>query len=251
MYKPVLWILLLLLHASPVWAQDENVLLDTVVTVVQPAGRERSTSVKFDKIREHKPVLVRTIPKSLVDSLKASDDFWYANAAPIKRKAKKEQAIGESIFQKGWFRNLLWVIILSSFIGVVLWYLVVSNIFIFRKNAKTISREEDVAENKDDIFSLDYDKEIAAATAGGNYRLAVRLWYLQTLKTLAERGMIQYRFGRTNQDYVAQLSRHSQYRDFFRLTRNFEYTWYGQFPLSAEAYEMMRHDFVQFQNSIR
>lgn len=251
MHKPVLWFLLLLLHASPVWAQDKDELLDTVVTVVQPAGRERNTSVKFDRIKEQKPVPVRTVPKSIVDSLKAADDFWYANAAPVKKKAKKEQASGESIFQKRWFRNLLWVIILSSFIGVVLWYLVASNIFFFRKKAKTIRGEEGVAEDKNDIFSLDYDNEIAAATVAGNYRLAVRLWYLQTLKTLSEKGLIDYRFGRTNQDYVAQLSRHSYYRDFFRLTRNFEYTWYGQFPLSAAAYEMMHQDFVQFQNSLR
>lgn len=251
MYKPVSWILLLLLHVSPIWAQDEVLMLDTAVTVVQPASRERSNTAKFDRIKEHNPVPVRTVPRSIVDSLKAADEFWYANAAPVKKKVKKEQASGESIFQKRWFRNLLWVIILSSFIGVVLWYLVVSNIFVFRKKAKSISLEEDVAENKDDLFSLDYEKEMAAATTAGNYRLAVRLWYLQTLKTLAERGMIQYRFGRTNQDYVTQLSRHSLYRDFFRLTRNFEYTWYGQFPLSAEAYEMIRHDFVQFQNSLR
>ena len=249
MYKPAFWLLFFLLHAAPALAQDEDELPDTVVTVVQPAGP--GDTATFDRIQEQLPVAVRTVPQRIVDSLKATDEFWYANAAPVKKKVKKPGATGLSIFQKQWFRTLLWVIILSSFTGVVIWYLVASKIFVFRKSARQIGGDEGLEETNDDIFSRNYDKEISEATGAGDYRLAVRLWYLQTLKILSEKGLIDYRFGRTNQDYVHQLFRHPNYRDFFRLTRNFEYTWYGQFNLSAEAYERISNDFVQFQNSLR
>ncbi len=252
MYKPVFLVFLLLQYAASVSAQDDDVVADTVTAISKLSEKERSDTAAFDAIIEQKQVVIRTVPKSIVDSLKAADEFWYANAEPAKKtRSKIKQEDGKSVFQQRWFRNLLWVIILTSFIGVVLWYLVASNIFIFRKRAKTLGSEEKADESTDDIFSRNYDREIASATAAGNYRLAVRLWYLQTLKELSERGLIDYRFGRTNQDYVNQLSKHSHYRDFFRLTRNFEYTWYGQFEPSTEAYEMMRSDFVHFQNSLQ
>jgi hypothetical protein len=251
MYKPAFLILLLLLMAASVSAQEEEVLTDTVVTMLKPAGAKRTGTITFDRIGEQKPVAIRAVPQRVVDSLKAADEFWYADAALPKKMQKINQEGGPSILHKRWFRNLLWVIILCSFIGVVLWYLISGNIFVFRKAAKSIGSETEASENTEDLFSFHYDKEIAAAVAAGNYRLAVRLWYLQTLKLLTESGLIDYRFGRTNQHYVNQLSRHSLYKDFSRLTRNFEYTWYGQFQLSAEAYERMREDFVQFQNGLR
>jgi hypothetical protein len=62
--------------------------------------------------------------------------------------------------------------------------------------------------------------------------------------------LIDYRFGRTNQDYVSDMHHHPQYDTFFRLTRHFEYIWYGQFPLSAEAYQHLQAEFIQFKNSL-
>ena len=193
---------------------------------------------------------LRTVPQKTVDSLKAEDDYWYANAVPERKlpPAAKKETSSHSLFQQQWFRDLLWLIVLCSFIGVVLWYLAASNILLFRRSAKKIIGDESEELATDDIFVLDYNKEIAKAETAKNYRLAVRLWYLQTLRDLAEKGLIEYRHGRTNSDYVLQLQENASYRDFFRLTRNFEYTWYGQFDLSAEAYGMMQADFSHFKN---
>ncbi|HET7898391.1 MAG TPA: hypothetical protein VFL47_11985, partial [Flavisolibacter sp.] len=68
---------------------------------------------------------------------------------------------------------------------------------------------------------------------------------------LSDRRLIDYLHGRTNNDYVAQLSQSHYYRDFFRLTRNFEYTWYGQFIPSADVYSLLRSDFLTFQKNLR
>jgi hypothetical protein len=234
--------------------QAPDIVVDTVPVMMPPPDEENvSETVVFDSIQVLPSTDIRLVPERVMDSLKALDDFWYFN---LERKKKQEPAAAdepkkENMFQAGWFRSLLWIIILGSFIGVVIWYLAASNILIFRRKAKTIAGEETAGEVTDDIFALSYDKEIAAAQAAGNHRLAVRLWYLYMLKELAERKLIDYRFGRTNQHYVSQLSRGPYYRDFFRLTRNFEYTWYGQFDLSAAAYNMMQSDFINFKNSLR
>ena len=151
---------------------------------------------------------------------------------------------------QSWFLNLLWIIMLCSFIGAVVWYLVSSNVGLFRRESKKIIEEETAEELPEDIFTINYEKEIQKAVDARNYRLAVRLWYLRTLKELSSRNIIDYRHEKTNNDYVNSLFGGRFYRDFFRLTRNFEYTWYGQFDLSEQAYELMRKDFVNFKNSL-
>jgi hypothetical protein len=252
--NPYILFFIYLLFSECAKAQPgKDVVVDTVTVMMQPPVADRSGQGNFDTIGLLKEVAVRSVPKGVVDSLKAADDFWYADLERARKKtpAQPEQPRNKTLFQQKWFRDLLWIIILSSFIGVVIWYLVASNIFIFRKRSKKIISDEGAPETTDDIFSHHYDAEIVSATEAGNYRLAVRLWYLRTLKELANRGLIDYRSGRTNQDYVSHLAKSPFYSDFFRLTRNFEYTWYGQFNLSTAAYDMMRNDFENFQNRLR
>ena len=51
---------------------------------------------------------------------------------------------------------------------------------------------------------------------------------------------------RTNFDYLLQLGSTKYYNDFFRLTRNYEYSWYGQFPVSEEAYKVIKKEYERF-----
>ena len=96
-----------------------------------------------------------------------------------------------------------------------------------------------------------YEREIKKAVDNKNYRLAIRLWYLLTLKESADRNIIDYRHEKTDSDYVNSLYGSSYYHNFFRLTRNFEYTWYGQFSISPETYNLLQADFSKFKNSLQ
>ncbi len=242
--------LFLCVAAAP--AQDGDAVADTVAVPVQLSAEEGSSRAVFDSIGPALPADVRSIPQPVIDSLQRADDFWYANSAKRKKAVPTPATnqVNRSFFQQRWFRNLLWAVILASFCGVVLWYLISSNILLFRKRARLVESPAETDENNEDIFSRNFEKEIEAAADGGNFRLAVRLHYLHTLKELSDRRLIDYRHGRTNRDYVAQLKDLALYKAFFRLTRNFEYIWYGQFPLSAEAYELLQADFANFKNSL-
>lgn len=213
---------------------------------------ENDSSV-FSVIGPSAPVAVRKVRKASVDSLKAADDYWYANREPEQKQTafQQKKQNSKSLFREEWFRSLLWLLVLVSFTGVVLWYLSASNIRLFRRAAKKLTDSDSGEAIPEDIFSLPYESELQKAEAGSNYRLAVRLWYLQTLKELALRNLISFEPGKTNSDYVEQLLRQSRYRDFFRLTRHFEYTWYGQFGLSAEAYALIKSDYSSFLNGLR
>ena len=95
-----------------------------------------------------------------------------------------------------------------------------------------------MAEN---IHEVDFATRLAEAEAAGNWRLAVRLGYLQLLKSLADGGLIQWQPDKTNHAYLAELPTTGPLRGAFReATRQFEYVWYGGLALSAPLYAQVR-----------
>jgi hypothetical protein len=119
---------------------------------------------------------------------------------------------------------------------------------LFRRSPDEIENpEEEPGEN---IFDVNFEKEIQAAVASGNHRLGVRLMYLQVLRIMADKGIIRYTAEKTNSDYLVQLASTKYYKDFSRLTRNFDFTWYGKFPLSPESFGVLQKDFSSFKQSL-
>lgn len=101
-------------------------------------------------------------------------------------------------------------------------------------------------ESAEDIHTLSFDDEIALALEQKNYRLAVRLLYLQTLKYLNDQGMIHWQPEKTNEMYVNEVQDVQRKTVFKRLTRQFEYVWYGDFAIDAERYDQLSRSFKQF-----
>jgi hypothetical protein len=75
--------------------------------------------------------------------------------------------------------------------------------------------------------------------------------FLQLLKNLSEKNIIQYKHDRTNFDYLSQLYATRYYEDFFRITRHYEYSWYGQFEVSPKTYQVIKKEFEDFKPFIR
>ena len=92
----------------------------------------------------------------------------------------------------------------------------------------------------EDIHAVDFRTRIAAAEEAGNFRLATRLGYLEVLKQLTDRGLIDWQPDKTNHTYLAELAA-GPLRDAFRgATRQFEYVWYGELRLTAALYQQAR-----------
>jgi hypothetical protein len=96
----------------------------------------------------------------------------------------------------------------------------------------------------ENIHELNFAEAIAQAEATGNLRLAVRLGYLHLLKQLTDRDLIAWQPDKTNQAYLHELaaSYPAAHAAFAQLTRQFEYSWYGELPVSASGYQQVRAD---------
>jgi hypothetical protein len=223
-------------------------------------GEEYEDSVKKAKYNyyinrndwEDETFDVRQVPAKAIDNLKRQDDFWYADKEFEKEKNGDGPLSGnffDWLARQQWYKVLAWIIIIGGFIAVLIWYLASSNVSLFRRKSKSIAGIAN-EENNENIFEINYQREIENAMQGGNYRLATRLLFLRLLKSLAEKNIIQYKQDRTNFDYLLQLSNTGYYKDFFRLTRNYEYAWYGEFDVSRDAFTIIKNDFDNFNNRL-
>lgn len=206
---------------------------------------------------------LRKVSPTALNKLKGDKSFWYIDVAPDSADRKEEQnkekaeqdksssrssrsgkSSGDSGSSGGGMNALLWLLIIGGFGALVIWYLGNSNIRLFQRNRKMKNTDAtEMEEMPEDIFKIPYQRELDKAIAAGNYRLAVRLLYLSLLKQLADKGRIRYRQESTNSDYLAQLYKTPLYSDFFRVTRHYEYSWYGQFPVSEPIFTTIRNEF--------
>jgi hypothetical protein len=197
----------------------------------------------------------RHLPPDHAKKIKEDKDFWYANSELEKKEKKQQQAKTPDgtyvpLGQRTWFQTLLWFIIIAAFAGAIMWYLAESNVGLFRKKNLPAPGDSAMGEIPEDIFAINYQREIDKAAEQKNYRLAVRLMYLRLLKNLSDRNIIQYKQDKTNFDYLLQLQSTGYYNNFFRLTRHYEYSWYGHFDVEENAYQIINREFAQFEREI-
>jgi hypothetical protein len=231
--------------------EDAPVILDSIYSEADTVVVSDSESPRFDSITPNNLPSYHpySIPDTTLNAIRNDDAFWYANKAPKKQKPPETKPLKKPFFLEDWFRTLLWIIIIGCFIAVLIWFLIASDVRLFRKKPKALEEEIDTALSED-IFAINYEQELQKAIAKNDFRLGVRLLYLHILRIFADNGILQYKMERTNSDYLAQLYNTTYYKNFFRLTRNFEYVWYGKFDISAEAFQMIQQDYKNLKEQV-
>lgn len=102
----------------------------------------------------------------------------------------------------------------------------------------------------EDIRALDYDRLIDEAVAVRDYRRAVRLLYLKTLKALTARHLIDWQRDKTNREYLDELPEPTLRRAFAELTSLFEHVWYGDFAVDEAVYGRVQRSFIRFDEEV-
>jgi hypothetical protein len=261
------------------WAQKENVdppAVDSIVTTVdtlenldeegyaeegveEPVNEEANTLEADFQKHWDKNIIDQSIyqHRQAFDSTRYKKDeaYWYMNYVPEKKKEVKEQvqnnARGPSFFDSKGFSIFLWVIVIGAFLGILVWFLQTNNLIQSRQNRK-VNQQSSAAEEEmgDNIFEMKFPTMIERAKQSGNYALAIRLHYLQTIRSMNDKGLIQYKLDKTNMDYIFGLYNTAHYDSFFAITRMYEFAWYGEYPVDINQYEKIESKFNQFNQQI-
>jgi Domain of unknown function (DUF4129) len=105
-------------------------------------------------------------------------------------------------------------------------------------------------EIQEDIHSIDFNSAIEEAIEKQQYRVAIRLMYLQSLKELSDKCIIDIKPNKTNFDYAAELKATPYSQGFENITLVYEYAWYGEFPVNREMFNRLRGIFSEYEKNI-
>ena len=194
----------------------------------------------------------RTISNEQWQQLSDEKDFAYRNEIENLRTKQRQLPI-ERFFMKiiEFFSSPAGKVIIWSLFFLLMGY-AVYRIFISEKTmlwGKRAKKNPGQAENHidEDILDTDWEKLLQQATKSGEFRNAIRYSYMLLLQLLQTRELIQYRSDKTNYQYLADLT-DTPYKQAFRhLSRQYEYAWYGNFPVARTAYE----DYMQVFDDLK
>jgi len=168
------------------------------------------------------------------------------------RKKKREEPVTSKPFSIPWGGPLLRLISYAVVTGIVilLIYFIVRNISL-DLHIKRAKVEENLEKPVENIEELDIQALLERAIKAGDFKLAVRLYYLRLLKNLHEQKVIVWKKDKTNRDYLSELFS----RDFFfdeikRLTLSYESVWYGDHMLRSESFRNLTDRFESLHEKI-
>ena len=207
-------------------------------------GQERAPEQVY-RFNDSLQLSERSIPAEVMEAYRDNGDFdyrfgyeqtiswWEQFKRWLAEQLSRLFGSVEIDFPVDW---LLYIFCAAAIIFAILKLMGVSVSGLFRRDesADRIDMQPVMEQN---IHEINFEEEISRAQQSQDYRKAVRLLYIWTLKRLADADQIHWHSGKTNADYQRELQNHPLLPDFRSLSIYYEYAWYGEFPVDAQLYE--------------
>ena len=147
---------------------------------------------------------------AMLNALRNNPDFGYSRElVQVKsstwqwmsdRLAEWYQSLLNSVFpnENNWY---LWLIVALVVIGIIIAIVVLRNRYLLRLKENT---DSGYVVTDDTIYGIDFEQQIKAALGRDDYRTALRMIYLQTLKWLDDNHHIHWQPQKTPSQYVRE-----------------------------------------------
>ncbi|AKD53590.1 DUF4129 domain-containing protein [Spirosoma radiotolerans] len=225
-------------------------LLASPVALAQSNDTTKAVNTRDDRT----PLQVRYPEKDHLRDLQTDHDYQYGYDAPPPENPLARlwawflRKLGAFLSSEA-YENVWQYVILVIIAGSAIYLLLKAEVLTFLLPKKAQSAGLAYENTAEDIHEIDFDTAIDEAVSHRNFRLAVRLLYLKTIKQLTDAGRIAYKPEKTNRQYVYELANSPLQADFERLTAQFEFVWYGDFPIDERQFASLRTAFVAFNKS--
>jgi hypothetical protein len=206
--------------------------------------------VRFDS----SSVALRTPPGRKLNDFRSDNDFVYEHTQHPPRNLWEQikewlmsllSAFFESSAAGPVMKIIAYTLVGGTLVYVVLKLIGVDVVGMFGGDSRKTDLQAGVAE--EDIHTMDFDRLLADAIARGEYRWAIRLHYMRTLKELTDMQLIAWKPEKTNQDYLHELRSPLLRLPFADITTLFEYAWYGDLPVNEPMFRQAEKRFADFR----
>lgn len=223
-------------------------LAGSVAHTLQPKAAVYAVQLRTDSSR----ISPGSFNQQKIRTYAAQKEFVYSDESPPNESLWSRfwrwfwRSIGEILGDKYTGPAFRYIAIIAAVVLII--YIIVKvtgmDLRLITSGSRAVSLP--YSEFQENIHEIDFGGEINKAINTGNYRLAVRLFYLQTLKKLNDNNMISWQPEKTNQTYIAEIRDLVKQQQFIVLTARFEFIWYGEFFIDAEAFDHIKNAFEQF-----
>lgn len=210
---------------------------------------DQSVPVNADSTEEwwvNGGMVQRKVPADVLSKLRADARLQYdKEKAPDKSNEwMLKLLVGLVQFLQS-IRMLIVILLVGGLLALILYFMRQQG-FRFRGRVEQEMPDTEVI----DPGVSGFEKQVQEAIAGGQFRQAVRYLHLQTLRLMADRQLIVLSKDKTNADYLRGLLKTQWYQPFARLTRDYEYIWYGHVNVNADQFDRIHGQFRQFINEL-
>ncbi|WGK64270.1 DUF4129 domain-containing protein [Croceiramulus getboli] len=239
---PKLFFAIAVLFWAPLWSQDSTA---TTLQDIRYDQRDYLEPVSFDqealkKLREDKAFDYTEYQEP--DTVWSRFKRWVNERwrAFIRWLTGSEEATGFW----GFVLRVLPYLAIAGILFLFIWLILKIDERSLQRTTNTLnqylsSKDQEIIEH-DDIQAL-----IEQALAVKNYRLAIRFYYLLLLQRLSDQEHIDWQAQKTNREYLYEIKQDELRESFRRVTRIYDYSWYGQFEVDESAFAKAK---LQFSN---
>lgn len=163
--------------------------------------------------------------------------------------------LSDWLFGKAGYDNIertrkivIWTVILVSF-GIIIWLLSKTQLVSLIK-PKPKATSFNFTDLTEDLNTIDFEKKIIEALKSSDHRLALRWHYLKILFLMDKKQLITFAPFKTNIDYGYELKNDTVKINYKKLSRIYEYVWYGQFVIDHQTYLDNADEFKKFEQDL-
>lgn len=192
---------------------------------------------------------VNTLDKKKWETISGELDYTEEKKDKPKEAAPTNTAPSADL---SWMAPIIKIVGFILILGIIGFILAKLLPMVLYKNSKVsksnfdIEVEEEL--NEENIAEWPLQKLLNKYISEGDIRQAIRIYYLMSLQLLHLNGFIKWEKDKTNSKYVMEFSSQPQSEDFSNLTRLYETTWYGNFQLNENLFDVAKNQFAMFNN---
>lgn len=219
------------------------------------SSEQDSLSIHFAQA-DSDSIVHRHFDKAKVDELKKDDELTYTlDKATVSLWDRFwrwfAQALSDLFYEtddSNWGRFLIYVgmTVLLMYVIIKLLKIDALNVF-YGRSGKSAVKYTVLEEN---IHEMNFERLIEDAKQTNNYRLAIRLIFLYSLKMLSDKQHIYWEPGKTNHDYLNEVQTKELKYGLRELNYYFEYAWYGNFIVNAALFTTVNNTFSIWRTKI-
>ncbi len=190
-----------------------------------------------------------------IEELRNDNDYQYSDDPqppedPVAKWMNWLYGKISKLFSGNAYESFWQYVFMAVAAGLVLFLLYKAKVLEYIFPSRNVQDSQDYIVGQENIHELNFEEAIGQALERGDFRLAIRLQYLKILKLLTTRELIHWKPNLTNQSYVQELEKYPYHTDFVKITRYFEFAWYGDFQIEESGFNEMKDFSNAFQEKI-